>query len=305
VTPGTIKDDLFRRDFTINAMAVRLDPYQFGELVDPYGGKRDLDQGLIRVLHSRSFEDDPTRIWRTVRYEQRLGFALEKETDEWLRHSVDMISRVSGDRLRHELEHILKEECPEKALCRAEELGALQKLQANLKGNGRLRERFERARRAYPDCQKNSVVYLALLSWRLSEEQIKSFIERLRFSGEAARALRDIPALKLSLPTLESKGLLDSEICRLLDSHQLGAIKAAAIAADPEIVRQRLDLYLDNLRFIVPSLDGDDLQQMGVAPGKKLGRLLRSLKAARVDGRVTTREEEVELVLQWIARGKG
>ncbi len=304
VKPGTIEDDLFRRDFTINAMAAHLVPARFGELVDPYGGKADLDRGLVRVLHQGSFKDDPTRIWRAIRYEQRLGFRLEPDTESLLHRDVVMLDKVSGDRLRHELERILKEDRPEKALYRAEELGALKQLLPSLEGNGWLAGRYERARQASPDARPESVLYLALLAWRLDEDQLKAFIQRLRFGREEARTLLDIPGLRKVLPALEDEELLPSHICRLLERHRPQAILAAALATDSERVRQQLALYLSNLRFVAPSLDGDDLKRMGVPQGKKLGWLLRALKDARLDGRVTTRKGEQDLVRQWLIQSK-
>ncbi|TET73774.1 MAG: CCA tRNA nucleotidyltransferase [Dehalococcoidia bacterium] len=304
VKPGTIQDDLLRRDFTINAMAAHLDPARFGELVDPYGGKGDLDRGLVRVLHQGSFKDDPTRIWRAIRYEQRLGFRLEPDTETLLRRDVVMMDRVSGDRLRHELEHILQEDHPEKAIYRAEELGTLQQLLPSLEGNGWLAERYERARQASPDPRPESVLYLALLAWRLGAEQLKAFIQRLRFGREEARTLLDIPGLKKALPSLEAQELLSSHICRLLERHRPQTILAAALATDSGMVRQQLALYLSNLRFVAPALDGDDLKQMGVPPGKRLGWLLQALKDARLDGKVTTRKGEQELVRQWLIQSE-
>ena len=109
VGPGTLETDLFRRDFSINAMAVELTPGRYGRLIDLYGGQRDLEQKLVRVLHERSFIDDATRIWRAVRYEQRLGFQLEANTEAWLRRDIPMLDTVSGDRIRHELERVFQE----------------------------------------------------------------------------------------------------------------------------------------------------------------------------------------------------
>jgi len=303
VTPGTIENDLFRRDFSINAMAARLDPACFGELVDPYGGKKDLDQGILRVLHEDSFKDDPTRIWRALRYEQRLGLRLDTSTEECLRRDVLMIGKVSGDRLRHELEHILEEECPEKALYRAEQLGALQQLYPFLEGDGWLAERFEQARQISAGSRPESNLYLALLGWRLTVEQLEGLIERLRFGGEAARVLRDITGLKKALPALKARGLLPSASYAILEKHCPQAIQAAALATHSKLARRRLELYLSALRFITPSLDGNDLIRMGASPGKKLGQLLQVLKNARLDGEVTTREEEQELVHRWLNQG--
>ena len=115
VTPGNINNDLFRRDFTVNSMAVSLNEGTFGELIDPFNGIYDIGEGLIRVLHDKSFEDDPTRIWRAIRYEQRLDFQIEQKTLELLRDGISGLKLISGDRIRHELELVIKEQKPEKA----------------------------------------------------------------------------------------------------------------------------------------------------------------------------------------------
>jgi tRNA nucleotidyltransferase (CCA-adding enzyme) len=304
VKPGTIGDDLFRRDFTMNAMAASLEPAHFGELVDPYRGKDDLDRRLVRILHKDSFRDDPTRIWRAIRYEQRLDFRLEQETERLLRRDVDMMGRVSGDRLRHELERILEEERPEKALRRADELGALQQLSPSLKGNGWLARRFKEAREISAREKIGRDVYLALLAWRLNSADIENFIQRLRFGNEVSKVLRDIPEVKQTLSALTIQRIKPSVLCRLLEHHHQQAVVAASLAADSTLVRRRLRHYLAELRFMSPSLSGEDLKSMGVPQGKKLGALLRSLKAAKLDGMVKTREQERELVRKWLDEGK-
>lgn len=146
ITAGTIKDDLARRDFTINAMAVALDPKKFGELTDPFNGRQDLKKEVIRILHQKSFRDDATRIWRAIRYEQRLGFQIEPMTMLLIERDLNMLKTVSGDRIRHELERVLKEEEPEKLLSRADELGVLAKISPHLKADPWLEGTFLEAR---------------------------------------------------------------------------------------------------------------------------------------------------------------
>jgi len=136
VKPSSISNDLFRRDFTINAMAIYLNPSRYGELLDPYGGKDDLKHKLIRVLHEKSFADDATRIWRGLRYEQRLNFQLERTTLQLLKRDISMLDTISADRIRYEIECILRERYPEKVFRRADELKVLPKLHPALKGNG-------------------------------------------------------------------------------------------------------------------------------------------------------------------------
>lgn len=304
VKPGTINDDLFRRDFTVNAMAVSLNPENFGELVDPYGGKADLDRGLIRALHQRSFKDDPTRIWRAIRYEQRLGFRLEFDTEVMLRRDVTMMVRVSGDRLRHELERVLEEDYPEKSIYRAGRVGALQQLSPSLEVDAWLVKRFALARQAYAGSKPPPVIYLALLVWRLSEAELSGFIEHLKFSSEITKVLRDIPRIKQAIAALMVPELKPSEIYYMLERYQLQAVQAAVLVLDHGLVRQRLESYLTDLRFVKPSLTGDDLKKMGIPEGRKLGQMLRKLKEAKLNGEVKSRQEERALVQKWLKQGK-
>jgi len=304
VKPGNIQDDLFRRDFSINAMAASIDPVRFGDLVDPYGGKSDLDRHLVRVLHQRSFKDDPTRVWRAIRYEQRLGFRLEFDTAGLLRRDAAMMDRISGDRLRRELERILEETYPEKVFYRAERLGVLRHLHPALEGNGWLEEHFDIFRQTCSSPKIDIKLYLALLVWRIDDEALKTFLERLKFGGEAVRVLRDIPGLKQALRALAAPELTPSSVYHILERHRPETIVAAVLVTDSAPVRQRLQLYLSTLRFVELSLSGNDLKKMGVPAGKKMGALLKALKEAKLNGEVTTREEERKLVRRWLAKGK-
>ena len=125
VRPGPIEEDLARRDFTVNAMALRLSPPDAGTLLDRFGSRQDVEDGLIRVLHDGSFVDDPTRTMRAIRYEQRLGFQIEPSTLTLLSRDLHLLPSVGVDRLRRELDLFLLEPAPELTLLRAESLGVL------------------------------------------------------------------------------------------------------------------------------------------------------------------------------------
>jgi tRNA nucleotidyltransferase (CCA-adding enzyme) len=189
VKPGTLKTDLFRRDFTINAMAVCLNHEHYGELIDLYGGLDDLKNKVIRVLHEKSFSDDATRIWRAIRYEQRLGFRIEPNTLKILKRDKQMLKTVGGYRLRRELELALKEESPEKILVRADKLGVLKKLHPSLKADKWLVENFQEARKYG---RANTNTYLGLLTCRLSEDEILQITKYLRFSSEQVRIINEV-----------------------------------------------------------------------------------------------------------------
>ena len=300
VCPGSISDDLQRRDFTINAMAINLDPDDFGELVDPFAGEEDLRQKLIRILHWKSFVDDATRMLRAIRYEQRFGFWLEESTERLLRRHLSMLGRISADRIRHEVELMLKEDCPENPLLRADDLGLLQEVHSSLKGNGWLNEKYQQARSA---SAATPTLYFALLVYRFSHEEMEDFIARLRIPGKTANALRDTIRLKENLPSLDGSEQLPSSIYRVLQGYSPTSILACAIASDSARVQRQLHLYLNSLRYVRTSLDGEALQQMGIQPGRRLGEILRILHDARLDGSVETREEEVQLVRFRLGQG--
>lgn len=297
VTPGKIRDDLFRRDFSINAMAIDLTHNSFGELLDAYGGMNDLEQKLIRILHEGSFIDDATRILRALRYEQRLGFKLEEATEKLLREHTSMLDTVSGDRIRHELELNLEEDHPERILRRAEELGVLKALHPSLRGDGWLAEKFEQACQLQPP---GPTLYMLLLIYHLTEEENEQLIARLSIVGELGRNMRQVLQLKPMLHTLAESDLPPSSIYRLLKQYSPTAITAFALACDTPIVRSRLELYLNNLRYVKPFLDGEDLKRLGLQPGPRMGKMLQALLEAKLDGKVTTREEEESLVRQWL-----
>jgi tRNA nucleotidyltransferase (CCA-adding enzyme) len=302
VKSGSIKDDLFRRDFTINAMAIELNPSRYGQLLDPYDGRRDLEHQFIRVLHEKSFVDDATRIWRGLRYEQRLNFHLEPVTSQLLEQDTSYLDTISGDRLRHELELIFKEDCPEKVLCRADDLGVLSKLHPALKGDRWLAEKFGQARKLSSPELPSLGIYLALLVYPLSNEEIEKLISYLRLPKSLARTLRDTFNLKeVDLKLLVSPEIVPSEIYSLLHGYALPAIMANVVASNSTVARQRLSLFLNKLRFIKPALIGDDLRKMGINPGPRIKEILNRLLEARLDGKVVTKKDEEILVQEWLA----
>ncbi len=298
VQPGNLSDDLRRRDFSINAMALCLAPQRFGELVDLYHSKDDLDNQLIRVLHPNSFIDDATRILRGLRYEQRLGFRLEPKTAELLRRDAAMLDTISGDRIRHELELILKEDCPERVLRRADELGVLNKLHPSLKGNGWLSQGFDQARRL---CKRTSPLplYLCLLIYNLTDQENEQFLSRLNFPKRLAQATRHTLQLKAQLHSLASPQLKPSDIYQSLHGYTTQSIQANAVSSESPVVSRHLQLYLAKLRYVKPLLNGEDLQRMGIPSGPQLGKILEALHEARLNGQVRTREEEEKLVVTW------
>jgi tRNA nucleotidyltransferase (CCA-adding enzyme) len=305
VKPASIKDDLFRRDFTINTMAIELSPSHYGQLLDLYGGRDDLEHKLVRVLHDKSFTDDATRIWRGLRYEQRLNFQLEPTTLQLLKRDISYLDSITGDRIRHELELILKEEYPEKALHRADELGVLVRLHPSLKVDSWLAEKFEQARKLSSPDSPSVGLYLALLAYCLNEGENEQLISYLRLPKSVAQILRDTIDLKIRMESLAEPELPSSRIYSLLHSYSTPAVIASSLASDSLVARQHINLFLGKLCHIKPDLSGEDLKKMGVAPGPSIKETLCLLLEARLDGKVTTRRDEVDLAKKWLVRQKG
>ena len=302
VTPGTLKDDLVRRDFSINAMAISLAANDYGELVDPYHGKSDLERRLIRILHPGSFSDDATRILRGVRYEQRLGFQFEAQTVQLLKRNIPTLDTISGDRIRHELELIFKEKQPELAIKRLGELGVLPRISPFLKGDGWIAEKFDKARRLKKPSQLPSL-YFCLLIYSFSEKNIEQFLAHLNIPAKLSRAMRDTLRLKTRLPLLDKSSLKPSEIYYLLREYEPLAIQANAIASDEKegtpslIVHSYLQLFLTKLRYVRTALDGEELKRLGISAGPAMGHVLQILHKAKLDGEVSTRADEKKLAL--------
>ena len=300
VKPSSIDSDLYRRDFTINALAIHLSPGRYGELIDLYGGRNDLEYKYIRILHEKSFIDDATRIWRGLRYEQRLDFQLEKSTLELLKRDIPMLDTISGDRIRYELECILQEEYPEKVFRRAEDLGVLVTLHPSLKGNDWLAGKFEQARQLSLPNPPPMELYLALLAYPLTEDENERLISYLRLPKSLAQTLQDSTSLKGKLKTLAYPELRRSNVYRLLQGYAQTAIIANSLATSSAVARQHMEIFLRILRYVKPALTGDDLIKMGITPGPQIKEALNLLHEARLDGKVTTKQGEEELVKGWL-----
>jgi tRNA nucleotidyltransferase (CCA-adding enzyme) len=302
VQPGTIDSDLARRDFTINAMAVELNTGHFGELLDPHAGKDDLAHRHIRVLHEKSFIDDATRIWRALRYEQRLNFRLEPATLKLLNRDTVMMDTISDDRIRHELELVLKEELPEKSLRRADELGVLTRLHPLLKGNDWLAEKFAKARELSLPTTPPLPLYLSLLAYRLTTDETERLISYLRLPKVSARALRDTIAIKAKIEELSTHGLAPSRIHSMLHGYTTIAYKVNMLATDSATAAEHIELFLNVLCHVNPSLTGGDLKKLGVPAGPRIKEILQLLREARLDGKVSNRRDEEDIVRGQIVR---
>ncbi len=289
VEPGSIQDDLARRDFTINAMAMAL-PSLTGEFVDPHGGRDDLDAGLIRALHPDSFRDDPTRILRAVRYAARFGFVIESETARMMSEALaaHALSTLTSDRLRHELERILDEKNPAASLRLADEFGVLSAIHPALTAQHLTHSGAETAA---------ALTWLSALVWPLSADEGAGLIARLNAPSNWTRTISDTARIR-GMASAIGGAAKPSQVCALLDGLAPDALRGANSMAD-EPVASRIRNYLSDWWSVAPRLRGNDLLALGVPAGPEMGEALRALRRARLDGETHSVRDEEILARQW------
>ncbi len=302
VERGSIKLDLHRRDFTINTFALRLDGRHYGELHDHWGGLNDLRHGLVRVLHSLSFVDDPTRMLRAVRFEQRFDFQIEGRTLELLKEARPLLYRISGDRIRHELNHILEEERSYAILDRLQELELLSVIHQDLIWDQWLCGLFKRVGKAVPDpywglkkpikgfSLKQQLCYILWLI-RLSHTGARSVISRLKIPRDLAQDILSARRIKLALPKIRNESP-SQVVARLSESSSL-AIYANFLVCEDRRLNEILNTYINVWRHITPTVDGHDLRALGLPPGPIYRQILSDLRTAWLDGKITTKEQEL------------
>ncbi len=315
VERGSIKLDLHRRDFTINTLALRLDGGHYGELHDYWGGLADLRQGLIRVLHSISFVDDPTRMLRAVRFEQRFGFQIENRTLELLTAALRLLKRVSGDRIRHELDHIFQEARVSDMLGRLEELDLLTAIHPALPGAGPLRSLLVSLELPGNDWGLGTEIRgvplriaLAYVLWLLPlpPQPARQVTRRLQMLQAMEAIIQDACRLFQDLPALQDAPV--SALTARLDVADLLAVYACRLMIEDRQMQARLERYASTWRHIQPQTTGHDLRARGLPPGPRYKEILWRLKQAWLDGEVKAPEQEsalLESLLQEGSAGRG
>lgn len=293
VTPATVQDDLQRRDFTINAMALRLDGPEASALLDPFGGEADLRAGQIRALHEGSFRDDATRILRAARYAARFGFRIEEQTLSWLRRDRACVQTISGARLHQEFARIFRETEPEGALSLLQEAGVLEEVHPAL---------------AFPPAGATALAWLRethrqgmaavcwpLLAYAAGPGEASVIARRLALTRAQTAAVESIPRLRDLRDRLASPALRRGALVETLAPFPPPALWAfAAVEGGP--VRERCLDFLERARHLKPALRGDDVIALGVPRGPEVGDVLRRLRVARLDGEVKTRLDEEHFV---------
>ena len=296
VRPGTLDEDLARRDFSVNAMAVSLSEADWGDLFDPLGGVADLREGILRILHPDSFRDDATRILRAARYAGRLSLTLSPDTTDALLGSVGFIANISPARVRDELERVFLEPEAASALVLLSEWRALSAINPALECEADVWSLYSERTDDLSERGRIAVGY-AILGAGMSVTESTSVAARLMPGARARRALQDSAELIARIEGGEFEGAANSAVAEALDALSDLSVIGCAIARAGSPIGGRLEDYLRVHRPLRTILTGDDIIALGVPRGPEVGRIQRRLRAARQDGLIASREEEEAFVL--------
>lgn len=305
VQSSNLKQDLYRRDFTINALALRLTEGHFGQLVDFFGGQADLNNQVIRVLHNHSFIDDPTRILRAVRLEQRLGFHISDGCEHLLRAAVrqGMLPLAGPDRVRDEIVLCLSESEAVAILERLNKLRVLTAIHPDLGIDPKVRGIVQRARQAIEELAhdldfKPWKVYVRAWLHRWKPEPLQELLEQFHFHLERSRSEHNLAAI---IWRLNRESLTTSQVYQLL--HALNAEEIVVLWAlnlegkmDPARVQERILCYLRHLKPVAPLLSGHHILQAGLAAGPRIAQI----KAAAFATQLDENWQHVEQATEWL-----
>lgn len=310
VQPAPLLADLFRRDFSINAMAARIDYHRFGSLIDPLGGLHDLERGRIRALHEQSFVDDPTRLFRTARFEGRYRFLIARSTLRLMKAAVTarVIEHLAGPRVFRELYLIAQEPSAPHIVWRLRDLGILTAIYPGLVLPGitfglleRIRQIFSQAP-SMPSLEQadKSGAFLLGMLYLLHSKTVVAVLKRLSPPHRVAEKLvADHKACRNTAQKLTcAVDLRQSRMARLLDPLSPEARIVLLAALTQGSAQDAASRYLTTSWQIVPLLKGHDLRRMGLKPGPIYRRALAALRAATLDGRLHTKEDGTAFVLQ-------
>jgi tRNA nucleotidyltransferase (CCA-adding enzyme) len=306
---SSIKMDLYRRDFTINTLALKLNPGEFGTLLDFFGAQRDLKEGRISLLHNLSFVEDPTRVFRAIRFEQRFDFRLSKHTQNLIKSAVNLklFHRLSGDRITSELQLLFSETDPARVLKRMSDFDLLKFIHPGLKASAETERLFEQIgealtwfRMLYLDgvrADKWFVYFLGLLD-RVKDATADEILERLSIPARTRERVRQAREKYRDVLYVfyKEQDLRSSALYHLLSPLDIEALLLMMAKAKQEEARKYISLYLTRLREVKVTLTGDDLKTIGIPPGPRYRRLLAELLDARLDGLVKTRDEEINFI---------
>jgi tRNA nucleotidyltransferase (CCA-adding enzyme) len=313
VEHGSLKLDLHRRDFTINTLAIALNKNAFGELVDFFSAQRDIKEKTIRVLHSLSFVEDPTRVFRAIRFEKRFGFKIGKQTMGLIKNAVKLsfLTRIRGKRIWSELTLILKEEAPEAIFARLADLDLLRFISPDIVFNKEKERLFAQMHAVYQwheflyqgkPVDKVQFFILALID-NMAVPDVAEFAEKMEITERfRQRAVENAENLRRIMARFSQgiTGIKRSEVFRMLDSISREAMLFIMAKTRSEEVKKSISHYITHHDAFKPITTGNDLKKMGIHEGPVFKDILDHLKDAKIDLDLKTREDEVQFIESYL-----
>lgn len=305
---SSIKKDLYRRDFTINAMAIQLNQKYFGKLIDFFGGQRDLSKGIIRVLYNLSFVEDPARIIRAIRFEQRYNFKMVRTTEDFLKKAIDdkLLSRLRKKRISEELILILKEENPLKSLKRMEKLGALKYILPAVELNEETVKRLDKIKCNYNFWKRNIsdekiklwMIYFCCLIRNLKKNQIQKIYKKIIFKQKYLDKINYCYSnLDQVIKMMTQKNKISPSIIYLKLKGVPNEVLFLAVAEnDTNIAKERISNYFKKYKKESLYISGKELKKLQVKPGPIYSHILNKLLCAQLDGKVKNKRDEMRFV---------
>ncbi|HPC66750.1 MAG TPA: CBS domain-containing protein [Syntrophorhabdaceae bacterium] len=313
VEHSSLKLDLQRRDFTINTLAISLNKNTFGHLIDFFGAQRDIKERVIRVLHSLSFVEDPTRVFRAIRFEHRFDFQIGKHTLNLIKNAAKMgfFSKIKGKRIWAELALILLEDSPEKILKRLQELDLLRFVYPDLvfdKDRERLFGQMNNVFKWYELLYKGRTCdkvgfYILGLTDQLKQDKVVDFCERLELKETLKRkTIENVEKIRDTLIkfAIGMASMSKSMIYRTLDQLSDEARLFIMAKTKSEEIKKIISNYITYIDSYKPILNGRDLKNMGLKEGPVYKEILERLRDAKIDNNLRTKEEEMGFVKSYI-----
>lgn len=306
VETSSIKKDLYRRDFTINALAVKLNAKDFGLLIDFFGGQRDIKDKKIRVLHNLSFVEDPTRAIRAIRFAEKLGFKISKHTENLIKLAVKMgiFEKIKGPRLYEELILLLQDTMPQNSIKRLKDYGLLKIIHPSLEE----KPIYQNLARAYEilsgidllflrEKYRKEFIYLMVILKDLNMNERLELLDKIYVPANIkGKMLDNIQAAESALQRLTSEDSV--EIYNILKSLNIETIILMMIYAN-ESQRKSISLFLTKLKDIVPSITGENLKKLGIKPGPVYRKIFEAILREKLRGRLLSKEEEIEFIKEY------
>ncbi len=315
VEMSSIKLDLFRRDFTINTLAIHLNPDKFGQLIDFFTAQKDLKDKVIRVLHNLSFVEDPTRAFRAIRFEQRFGFSIGKLTSNLIHNAVrmDFFKRLSGRRVFTEIRLILEEQNPAPAIARMHDYSLLGVIHPSIEPKDELIEQLNAVSStlAWHDLlfiEENYLrwaVYFMVLIRGFDLPTSLEICQRLELAPRHTHLLC-LDRIQAQDRLFQLEHHLPQTAAKLY--HRLHGFRTELILymmaiTQRKAVKKAISRYYTQLRTIQTAIGGEDLKALGLKPGPLFREILEKVREAKLNGKVETREDEMRMVREWLATG--